>query len=180
MPAPTIARLTEILNACGVAPTLQEVQAYLDPQVKQALHMSAAVEDRLREIEAQVRCREVEWHETLASLSRPWRDELVQIEAAGTSQILGHATHNGDRRCSCWAVARYQYFSAIDRWADDRQAVGEFEKVWDALEELSMVHRPPQQEDIATNIAAAVSDALEEQIAASLRDAAFLGRKRVR
>lgn len=176
----SIARLTEILNGRGAAPTLNEVQTYLAPQVKQTLHMSAAVEDRLREIEMRLRSEEARWQDALATLSYPWRDELAQIEATGRSQILSHAKHDGHQRCACWRGARELYFAGLDRWADNRQAVAEFERVWDVLEELSLTHRPQQQEEIIANIAAAVSDTIEEQITSAMRDAAFLGRKRVR
>ena len=179
MQPPTIARLAEILNGCGAAPTLEEVQAYLDPRIAEAMHVSAAVESCLREVEMRLRSTEARWQETLASLSRPWREELVEIEALGRSQILKHNTHAGEPRCDCWRGARGAYYAAVDRWAGDRTAVTEFEALWDALILLSETHRPTK-DDTAAEIVAGISEVIDQQIAASLRDAAFLGRRRHR
>lgn len=176
--APSMTRLAEILN--GAATTQQELHQYLSPDAKQRFHVTEGVEGRLRDLLLQAVERDARWQETLASISRPWRDELVQIEAAGRSQILGHAAHAQETKCHCWRAARESYYAAVDRWADDREAVTEFGALWDSLVLLSETHRPQQQEDIAANIAAAVSDTIEEQIASAMRDAAFLGRKRVR
>lgn len=179
MPAFTISRLTEILN--GTPTTQAELHGYLSPDAKVRFHVDSAVEARLRELLQDAIARDAQWQETLAGLSRPWREELLEIEAAGRGQILSHATHAGDARCNCWREPRAAYYAAIDRWADCREAVADFEGLWDELVLLSETHRPPKDDDTAAAIIAGVADAVEEQIASSVRDALpFLGTRRNR
>lgn len=180
MPQPSITRLEEILNGCGAAPTLQEVQSYLNPEVKQALHISAAVETRLRDIDLRLRSDEARFQESLKSLLTPWRDELLEIDAAACSSIIQHAAHDGDARCQCWYSARSMYFEFQDKWADHREAMAAAERLWDDLTAFSETHRPPKDDDTAAALAV-LPDLVADSVESLLQDALpFLGSRRNR
>ena len=176
--ASSITRLAEILN--GAATTQQELHQYLSPDAKRRFHVNEAVEARLRDLLLQAVERDARWQETLASISRPWRETLAEIETLGRSSILHHASHSGEAKCHCWREARAKYYEAIDRHADDRAAVAEFEALWDALVMLSETHRPPKDDPAADALAALpnlVADSVESLLVEALP---FLGSRRNR
>ncbi len=178
MPQPSITRLEEILNGRGAAPTLQEVQSYLNPEVRQALHVSAAVEVRVREIDLRLRSDEARFQESLKSLLTPWRDELLEIDAAARSSIIEHATHDGAARCECWRSSREMFFAFQDKWADNRDAMHAAERLWDDLTALSTARRPPK-DDPAAEALAVLPDLVADSVESLLVDALpFLHRRR--